>query len=275
LLHLLFKKYQYNTSKKIFGTNKHSLFQKKEFVLRKKIATKRYDNFIREISLHHSVNVMDREVEKFIKLLPKNSIISDIGGSWGWHWRNIEKKRPDIKIVIIDFIFENLLIAKKILRNKINKQIFLVNTDCCKFNIKNNFFDAVWSVQTLQHIPNYIQIYKKIYNQLKPGGYFYNCNLNNNYMINLVYKILKKKYLIKGFNNNYYLERSSNMQKESLEKIFKNKVITIYSEILFHPDLKIFTGSPNNLIGKIDSFLTGKSIIKKIFSRQETFLIKK
>lgn len=275
MLHLLFKKYQYNTSKKIFGTNKHSLFQKKEFVLRKKIATKRYDNFIREISLHHSVNVMDREVEKFIKLLPKNSIISDMGGSWGWHWRNIEKKRPDIKIVIIDFIFENLLIAKKILRNKINKQIFLVNTDCCKFNIKNNFFDAVWSVQTLQHIPNYIQIYKKIYNQLKPGGYFYNCNLNNNYMINLVYKILKKKYLIKGFNNNYYLERSSNMQKESLEKIFKNKVITIYSELLFHPDLKIFTGSPNNLIGKIDSFLTGKSIIKKIFSRQETFLIKK
>lgn len=275
MLHLLFKKYQYNTSKKIFGTNKHSLFQKREFVLRKKIATKRYNNFIREISLHHSVNVMDREVEKFIKLLPKNSIICDMGGSWGWHWRNIEKKRPDIKIIIIDFIFENLLIAKKILRNKINKQIFLVNADCCKFNIKNNFFDAVWSVQTLQHIPNYIQIYKKIYNQLKPGGYFYNCNLNNNYMINLVYKILKKKYLIKGFNNNYYLERSSNMQKESLEKIFKNKVIIIYSELLFHPDLKIFTGSPNNLIGKIDSLLTGKSIIKKIFSRQETFLIKK
>lgn len=275
MLHLLFKKYQYNTSKKIFGTNKHSLFQKREFVLRKKIATKRYDNFIREISLHHSVNVMDREVEKFIKLLPKNSIICDMGGSWGWHWRNIEKKRPDIKIVIIDFIFENLLIAKKILRNKINKQIFLVNADCCKFNIKNNFFDAVWSVQTLQHIPNYIQIYKKIYNQLKPDGYFYNCNLNNNYMINLVYKILKKKYLIKGFNNNYYLERSNNIQKESLEKIFKNKAITIYSELLFHPDLKIFTGSSNNLIGKIDSLLTGTSVIKKIFSRQETFLIKK
>ena len=49
MLHLLFKKYQYNTSKKIFGKNKHSLFQKREFVLRKKIATKRYDNFIREI----------------------------------------------------------------------------------------------------------------------------------------------------------------------------------------------------------------------------------
>jgi hypothetical protein len=57
--------------------------------------------------------------------------------------------------------------------------------------------------------------------------------------------------------------------------IFKNKVTTIYSELLFHPDLKLFTGSKNNFIGKIDSLLTGNSIVKKIFARQETFLIKK
>jgi SAM-dependent methyltransferase len=218
---------------------------------------------------------MDREVEKFLKLLPKNSIICDIGGSWGWHWRNIDKDRPDIKVIIVDFIFENLLIAKKILENKINKQIFLINDDCCKFNIKNNLFNAVWSVQTLQHIPTYVHVYKKIYNQLKPGGYFYNCNLNINYMINLIYWILNKKYLIKGFSSNYYLERSNKVQKKYLEMIFKNKVTTIYSELLFHPDLKLFTGSKNNFIGKIDSLLTGNTIVKKIFARQETFLIKK
>lgn len=275
MLHLLLKKYQYNKSKKIFGKNQESLFQKKEFILRKKIAKKKYENFFKEIALHHSINVMDREVEKFLKLLPKNSIVCDIGGSWGWHWRNIDKDRPDIKVIIVDFIFENLLIAKKILENKINKQIFLINDDCCKFNIKNNLFNAVWSVQTLQHIPNYVYVYKKIYNQLKPSGYFYNCNLNINYMINLIYWILNKKYLIKGFNNNYYLEKSNNVQKKYLEAIFKNKVTTIYSELLFHPDLKLFTGSKNNFIGKIDSLLSGNSIVKKIFARQETFLIKK
>lgn len=261
--------------KKIFGKNQESLFQKKEFILRKKIAKKKYENFFKEIALHHSINVMDREVEKFLKLLPKNSIVCDIGGSWGWHWRNIDKDRPDIKVIIVDFIFENLLIAKKILENKINKQIFLINDDCCKFNIKNNLFNAVWSVQTLQHIPNYVHVYKKIYNQLKPSGYFYNCNLNINYMINLIYWILNKKYLIKGFNSNYYLERSNKMQKRFLEIIFKNKATTIYSELLFHPDLKLFTGSKNNLIGKIDTLLSGNLIIKKIFARQETFLIKK
>ena len=89
MLHLLLKKYRYNPSKKVFGDNQDSVFQKKEFLLRKKIAKKNYDNFFKEISLHHSFNVMDREVKKFIKLLPKNSIICDIGGSWGWHWRNI------------------------------------------------------------------------------------------------------------------------------------------------------------------------------------------
>jgi hypothetical protein len=94
-------------------------------------------------------------------------------------------------------------------------------------------------------------------------------------MINLVYWLLNKKYLIKGFNNNYYLERSNKIQKRYLEKIFKNKVTTIYSELLFHPDLKIFTGSIYNLIGKIDSLLTGTCLIKKIFARQEAFLIKK
>jgi ubiquinone/menaquinone biosynthesis C-methylase UbiE len=275
LLHLLFRKYQYNKSEKILGKNQKSYLQKKEFFLRKKVAKKKYKNFFKEIAMHHSINVMDREVEKFIKLLPLNSVICDIGGSWGWHWRKIDKQRPDIKVIIVDFIFENLLIAKKILANKINKQIFLINDDCYKFNIKNNFFHGIWSVQTLQHIPNYVQIYKQLYKQLRPNGYFYNCNLNINYMINLVYWLLNKKYLIKGFNNNYYLERSNKIQKRYLEKIFKNKVTTIYSELLFHPDLKIFTGSIYNLIGKIDSLLTGTCLIKKIFARQEAFLIKK
>ncbi len=225
--------------------------------------------------MHHSINVMDKKVEKFIELLPKNSVICDLGGSWGWHWRNIHEQRPDIKVVIIDFIYENLIIAKKILKNNINKQIFLINEDCCKFNIKNNFFDAFWSVQTLQHIPNYIHVYKKVYNQLKKGGYFFNCNLNKNYLIKIIYLILNKNYLEKGFNKNYYLERSNNKQKMYLEKIFNNKATTIYSELLFHPDLNLYSGKKNSLLGKIDSFLTGSSLIKKILARQETYLIVK
>ena len=28
----------------------------------------------------------------------------DVGCGWCWHWRNISKIRPDIKIVALDFI---------------------------------------------------------------------------------------------------------------------------------------------------------------------------
>ena len=275
MINLLLRKYEYDKKNKIYKKNINSLYQNKELITRKKIAKKNYQNYLNEISLHHSINVMDKEVKKFINLLPKKSIICDIGGSWGWHWRNISLIRPDIKIIIVDFIFENLLIAKKILNDKINKQIFLINDDCCNFYIKNNFFNGIWSVQTLQHIPNYKKVYKNIYNQLKIGAYFYNCNLNINYLINFLYFILNKKYLTKGYNNNYYLERSNKKQKKILEEIFKNKSTTIYSELLFHPDLKIFTGSKNNFFGKIDSFLSGKCIVKKILARQEAFLIYK
>lgn len=275
MIDLLLRKYGYDKENKVYKKNINSHYQNKEFKIRKKVAKKNYPNYLKEISLHHSISVMDKEVKKFINLLPKKSIICDIGGSWGWHWRNVDIIRPDIKIVIVDFIFENLLIAKKILKDKINKQIFLINDDCCNFYIKNNFFDAIWSVQTLQHIPKYNKVYKNIYNQLKNSGCFYNCNLNINYLIRFIYLIFRKKYLIKGYSNNYYLERSNKKQKEDLEKVFKNKSTTIYSELLFHPDLKIFTGSRNNVFGKIDSFLTGKSSIKKFLARQEAFLIYK
>ena len=58
-------------------------------------------------------------------------------------------------------------------------------------------------------------------------------------------------------------------------RIIKNKAKTIYSELLFHPDIKIFTGSKNNLFGKLDSCLTGSFFLKKLLARQEGFLIKK
>ena len=55
---------------------------------------------------------MDHEVEQFISDLPMNSIILDVGGCWGWHWRNLEVIRPDIDVVIVDFVRANLIHVK-------------------------------------------------------------------------------------------------------------------------------------------------------------------
>lgn len=151
----------------------------------------------------------------------------------------------------------------------------MINDDCNCLYIKKNFFDAFWSIQTLQHIPNYIEIYKKMYNQMIKGGYFYNRNLNTNLIIKFFYKIFNKNYIVSGYTKNYFIERSNNIQKKYLEKIFKNKATIIYSEVLFHPDIKIYTRSKNNFFGKINSLLSGSFILKKIFARQEAFLVKK
>lgn len=273
---LLKKYYNYNNKSNIYGRINLSKVQSKEFSLRKKVAKESFSkDYLKTISQHHSIRVMDREVNNLLLILPKNSIICDIGGSWGWHWRNISKQRPDVKVVIIDFIYENLLIAKKILKNLINKQVFLINDDCCKIKFKNNIFDAVWTVQTLQHVKNYKLIVNIIYKILKKDGYFFNYNLNINTTINLIYKIFKKNYLIKGYNNSFYLERSNQKQKNIIKKKFKKNIDTRYTELLFHPDLKIFTGSENNFIGKIDSYLSGDFFFKKVIARQECFSVKK
>jgi ubiquinone/menaquinone biosynthesis C-methylase UbiE len=275
LFNTLKKNYSYKNNTRIFGKIKSSETQKKEFINRRKVAKSYYKNFYSHISDHHSIQVMDLEIVNLLKKIPANSIICDIGGCWGWHWRNIDKQRPDIKIVIIDFVYENLLIAKRILKKKINNQIYLVNDDICNLKIEKEIFDTVWTVQTLQHIRKYSEAIKKIYKIIKKGGYLYNYNLNINYVAMIIYKIFNKKYLIKGYNNNFYLERSNKNQKNIIKKIFKNKIITRYTELLFHPDLKIKTGSIDNLFGKIDSLLSGHFFIKKILARQEAFIVKK
>jgi ubiquinone/menaquinone biosynthesis C-methylase UbiE len=272
---ILKKYYSYNKDGCIYGKIKSPTSQKKEFKNRRKVAKSYNQNFYNHISDHHSIQVMDREIANLLEKIPKNSIICDIGGCWGWHWRNISLQRPDINIVIIDLVYENLLIAKKLLKKKINKQIHLVNDDICKLKIKKKIFDTVWTVQTLQHIPKYSKAIKNIYKIIKEDGYLYNYNLNINYVVRIIYKLFNKEYLIKGYNNDFYLERSNKKQKKIIKKIFKNKITTRYTELLFHPDLKIKTGTINNLFGKIDTFLSGSLIFKKIFARQEAFIVKK
>jgi ubiquinone/menaquinone biosynthesis C-methylase UbiE len=272
---ILKKYYSYNKDACIYGKIKSPTSQKKEFKNRRKVAKSYYQNFYNHISDHHSIQVMDREIANLLEKIPENSIICDIGGCWGWHWRNISLQRPDINIVIIDLVYENLLIAKKLLKKKINKQVYLVNDDICELKINKKIFNAVWTVQTLQHIPKYSNAIKNIYKIIKEDGYLYNYNLNINYVVRIIYKLFNKKYLIKGYNNDFYLERSNKNQKKIIKKIFKSRITTRYTELLFHPDLKIKTGTVKNLFGKIDTFLSGSLIFKKIFARQEAFIVKK
>ena len=112
--------------------------QEGEIKLREKVAAKVYNDYISEVAKHHSVQVMDFEVRQALRTVPKNGVIVDVGGCWGWHWRNLNKQRPDIQLVIVDFLKANLRHAQYILGSIINKSIHLVHGDATQLSFPDN-----------------------------------------------------------------------------------------------------------------------------------------
>jgi ubiquinone/menaquinone biosynthesis C-methylase UbiE len=247
--------------------------QDDEIKLRESVASLNYQNYLQKLSYHHSVPVMDKEVNLFLKKIPKNGIIVDVGGCWGWHWRRISNVRPDITVFIVDFVRSNFIHAKNILGDQINDNIFLVHGDATSLIFKENTFDGWWSVQTLQHIPNFKKAVSEARRVLKPGGVFANYSLNNQALIKLIYKMRGRQYHTKGqVPGSFYLALASYEQLKQVEDIFSNRCKKRYSEVIFSPELKIkFPGKEKSIIGRIDSYMSSSMSIFSWVARQQSF----
>lgn len=129
----------------IYGHAPTNLAQRSEAAFRESIANLPTNvDILREVGHHHSIQVMDREVRHFTHQLPLNARIIDVGGCWGWHWRNL-------------------------LEPHIDKSIFLVHGDATALQFPADSFDGYWSVQTLQHIPNINEALKEARRVLRVG----------------------------------------------------------------------------------------------------------
>jgi len=234
------------------------------------------DSYLNILSKHHSIEVMDKEVVAFLKSIPKNGSIIDVGGCWGWHWRNLKEMRPDVKVFIVDLVRENLYHAKQLLKTDINDNVYLVHGDATDLVFNCNVFDGYWSVQTLQHIPNFSKAIEEGYRVLKNEGVFASYSLNNQSIIRFIYQIFGKKYLTKGSNDFFYLERASKNQKDIIKKIFNNNVSQRYSEVLFKPELGVsLAGQENSFFGVLDSYLSNGFGLWSSIARQESYHVKK
>ena len=221
---------------------------------------------------------MDTEVEQFLKGIPQNGWILDIGGCWGWHWRKISNQRPDITVVIVDLIRENLVHAQKILIEGISKErVFLVHGNACSLQFDAQTFDGVWSVQTTQHIPDYNTVCSEVYRVLKSKGVYWDYGLNNAAVIRIIYKLFQKNYHIIGkVAGSYFLRRVNKEVLDCVEQAFNNDVDIRYTELLFTPDFKCYLGgTENSILGRLDSYLSGKSILGKLTARQCSIHVKK
>ena len=181
--------------------------------------------------------------------------------------------RPDLRVVIVDFVRENFVHAKKILGGDINKNIFLVNGDATSLKFDSEIFDGVWTVQCFQHIPDYELAVQEAYRMLKIGGKFATYSLNFQPQVKFLKEIFNKKYVVADWiDNKYWLARASEGQKITVETVFANYVTERWSEFLFSPALKCrFPGKEGSWCGKIDTFLTNKYGIFKWLYRQHSF----
>jgi ubiquinone/menaquinone biosynthesis C-methylase UbiE len=148
--------------------------QSTEIALRESVAAAHYDNYLEAISCSHSISVMDFELDRFLAKIPHGGLILDIGGCWGWHWRRLASMRPDIGVLIVDFVRSNLPHARNVLGDLIGDQVALMHADATAlpFKVSPDFqgFDGIWTVQTFQHIPTYDKAVMESYRVLKKGG---------------------------------------------------------------------------------------------------------
>ncbi|EMY76281.1 methyltransferase domain protein [Leptospira weilii serovar Ranarum str. ICFT] len=248
--------------------------QEVELKMRSEVASKEYSDYSEVISKNHSIPVMDREIKRFLKKIKPNGIILDIGGCWGWHWRNIPNERPDVKVIVVDFLRENLNHAKKFLGDSIGKNVYLLHADATSLPFQDQVFDGVWTVQTFQHIPDFAKACNEAYRVLKLNGTFINYSLNATPLNRIICFLAGKNYHKEGkIEGSFLLNRANKAQKEIVVRLYGTRNVREgYSECFFHPDLRLtFSGRKNNFFGILDYYYSKIYGFNAFLARQKSF----
>lgn len=252
-----------------------------EIEMRERVAAREYNNYFDVIAESHSISVMDHEIDLFLAQIPQSGLILDIGGCWGWHWRRLAKTRPDVGVLIVDFVRSNLPHARNVLGDLVGSQVALMHADATALPIAldENLqgFDGVWSVQTLQHIPAYDKAASEAFRVLRRGGVFANYSLNVQASVKAIKWILGKDYPTSYWmDGNFFLARATLEQKQQIETIFNSKVRQRWSEIIFSPELHFpAPGREGSWLGKLDTLLSNDVGFLRWFARQHSFHCRK
>ena len=243
---------------------------------REAVGRRDYPDPLSEVGLHHSIPVMDREVRLFLGRVPADGLVVDIGGGWGWHWRHLGVECGDVCVVIVDMVRDNLRQAVRILGALVNERVFLVHGDATALPFPSGVFDGYWSVQALQHIPGFEQAVKEARRVLRPHGEFASYSLNRAKLIEAVFRVIGKPYHVQGKRpGSFYLVRASAEQAEIVSRVFGSRVVSRYTEVLFHPDLRLCTGGAGSPIGELDARLSGGATLFAWMARQRSYHTRK
>ena len=255
-----------------------SIKQHEEIGYRDAVAARQSDDYMTAVAGSHSIPVMDYEVDRFLSNMPNGALILDIGGCWGWHWRRLATARPDVGVVIMDFARSNLVHAFRMLGPLVGAQVVLLHADATALPFLDadevqDGFDGVWTVQALQHVPDFLLACRESRRVLKRGGAFTNFSLHATPLNRLIYAIAGKHYHTEGkLDGAFHLTRANDEQRRALSGVFSATVNDRYSECLFHPDLRFsFSGRPGALLGRLDARLGALPWLGRWVARQRGF----
>jgi ubiquinone/menaquinone biosynthesis C-methylase UbiE len=230
-------------------------------------------NVLDIVSKHHSYEVMQYELRKFLDLLPLGGVLVDVGTGFGWHWIELSKHRPDLVLCLLDFSYASLSLAQQLLQGKCGNQILFICGDALDLPFADGSIDGYWSVQTLQHVSSWRKAISEAHRVLKAQSIFASYSLNHQKLIEWIYKRINKRYVTNGeYVSGINIVRSSDNQYEIVGQFFGNLVEVRYSEIIYSPEL-LFTrpGCAGSMLGKIDRYLSGKSFLAESLGRQCSF----
>lgn len=250
--------------------------QADEIRLREAVAERSGGHLLEQVGRHHSIPVMDAEVRWFLARIPRHGVIVDVGGGWGWHWRHLGVERPDVGVVLVDFVRANLAVAARLLGSVVDARVFLVHAEATTLPFPPSSFDGYWSVQALQHIPGLQAALTEADRVLKPGGEFAAYWLNRAPMVEAAYRLMRRRYHRQGrIAGSFYLARASADMAATVARVFGSPVVSRYTEILFHPDLRAYTGSARSRIGALDARLSGSMPLLSWVARQRSYHTRK
>lgn len=224
-----------------------------EMTLRRSVSGHTDIDHMEIISKSHSIPVMDRELNSYLTNIPKNGIVLDVGGGWGWHFRNIHVQRPDITVIILDAVKENLLLSK-LLFPELGKKAIFVHGTALDLPIKSEIISGYWSVQTLQHIPRFTDAVDEAYRVCKKGAVFASYSLQSQKHVSLIYGIMKLKFKPVDPSTSFYIAKASKQQFEYINEKFNYTAGKRFTEFLYNPSLKLIRpGKEGSVLGMIDS----------------------
>jgi sterol 24-C-methyltransferase len=121
------------------------------------------------ISKHDAQLLMNAELAKNLAL-PKNSKVLDVGCGEGGVALYLARNY-DLQVEGIDLLDFNIARARRATQNQqLDKTVNFRVASYQELPFKDNSFDAVYTVETLVHSPDYHRALLEFYRVLKPGG---------------------------------------------------------------------------------------------------------